>query len=115
MAGLGLDGLDGLDGEHVGAVGTAAYPAETTPSGVCHGGPHHDCASFDVGIDEDEVLAVIIESILILFLKDLDGKFCFFALLAIRFIFSMMNLNFIFRFNWYRSIFIILFSCCDWT
>ena len=77
MAGLGLDGLDGLDGEHVGAVGTAAYPAETTPLGVCHGGPHHDCASFDVGIDEDEVLAVIIESILILFLKDLDGNFCF--------------------------------------
>ena len=55
MAGLGLVGLDG---EHVGAVGTAAYPAETTLSGAYHGG-HHDCGSFDVGIDGDEVLAVI--------------------------------------------------------
>ena len=55
MAGLGLVGLDGV---HVEAVETAAYPAGTTPSGACHGG-HHDCASFDVGIAGDEVLAVI--------------------------------------------------------
>ena len=55
MAGLGLVGFDA---EHVGAVGTAAYPAEITPSGAYRGG-HHDCASFDVGIDGDEVSAVI--------------------------------------------------------
>ena len=55
MAGLGLVGLDGA---HVEAVETAAYQAETTPSGACHGG-HHDCAAFDVGIAGDEVLAVI--------------------------------------------------------
>lgn len=69
MAGLGLVGLDG---EHVGAVGTAAYPAETTPSGAYHGG-HHDCASFDVGIDGDEVLAVIRKQVLkSLFLKIIE-------------------------------------------
>ena len=58
MAGLGLVGLDGAHVEaHVEAVETAAYPAGTTPSAACHGG-HHDCASFDVGIAGDEVLAV---------------------------------------------------------
>ena len=55
MAGLGLVGLDGA---HVEAEETAAYPAGTTPSGAFHGG-HHDCATFDVGIAGDEVLAVI--------------------------------------------------------
>jgi len=55
VAGLGLVGLDGA---HVEAVETAAYPAGTTPSGACHGG-YRDCASFDVGIAGDEVLAVV--------------------------------------------------------
>lgn len=55
MAGLGLVGFDA---EHVGAVRTAAYPAEITPSGAYCGG-HHDCGAFDVGIDGDEVLAVV--------------------------------------------------------
>ena len=78
MAGLGLVGLDGA---HVEAVETAAYPAGTTPSGACHGG-HHDCATFDVGIAGDEVLAEIkkTNTLKYLFLKIIELEMVFFFL-----------------------------------
>lgn len=77
MAGLGLVGLDGA---HVEAVETAAYPAGTTPSGACHGG-YRDCASFDVGIAGDEVLAEIRKKTLkYLFLKIIELEMVFFFL-----------------------------------
>ena len=91
MAGLGLVGLDGA---HVEAVETAAYPAGTTPSGACHGG-HHDCATFDVGIAGDEVLAVIRKKALkCLFLKIIELEMVFFFS-CLQFIFSMMYLDII--------------------